>query len=291
MAKVKLGNNLINVGHIVGVNDKLEYVAPENNSNPKVEIRDEIVDSIYSDLAENLITANNIPPIDVIEDGNMYLLIDGQHRLEALLMYYSKNKELDAVVKVNVLDMDLAKGQVYKLKTSLDTNRGSLTEAETFNFIKSKLLTQFNDQELIGLLGTSHAKIIAMVKAIVSNSSCLAELVESGDLSVSEASKIAKKPIVKQEETAQRFVESKKSVGATKAKVEHGLAKERETCLSREKIVALLMESNYDILLDEDYESTYEGGYVEALITVLGMEGIPYPDLVENLDKMFNKAS
>lgn len=286
--KQALTNNLIPLSSIAGVDiGSFTYSDPDDFTNPKSFIRQDIVDSIVYALTNGTLIVENMQPVDVVPaeiadlktDTTLYVLGDGVHRVLALLQYYKDTSpdELDTwgMVKANKLTMNADSVRIHKLYMGLEDLSGKLSDAEIYNYLKDELLVKRMTKEALVDKLKGHARLIDMVKAISGGSKVLEEAVKGGDLTLKEAVKIAESTTVSSQAAAVvDKVENKKKKAESPAPKRRSSGEAKVTMLSRDSVLSLLFAGPWEEYIEGKQANEYELGRVEAFMEVLKLDAL-----------------
>lgn len=256
--------------------------------------------SLREDVLESLASVQAVTQLDPIliyrsNDGRIHVL-DGFHRLTAVLRKYQENAELWSKIPFRLFRGTEEDARFEAFKANLEDARSSLTPNEEFSAIKMWLDAGYEPEEIMTKIGRNAQNVrwVNKVKDIMGGGvPALQEAVESDQIDVTTAAKIARKVApAKQEEAIAKVVQAKNDgLTDTDARKAAGVARTKKV-LSEDMILTYLFEF-YDVdfaaaIENEEIDEIIYGQFI-AIKRVLQMDNLTDDEACEIFDDIMFK--
>jgi len=285
-------NNFIPIGNIYGVNvEKGTFVPHEDFKNVKLTERREIINNIKADAKGPL----DVDPIELFIDGGKIHVIDGFHRLTALVEL-AKECGTDAFDRIRFFKFVGTKEDALfeAIRKNLSDSRSPLNEREEYIAIKGLLSKGYKTQEIITRLGKTAdaARWVNKVSDIMNATPEVEQAILNDEMSVMTAVAIARKgDLAEQPEMVQEAIAAKQE-GLSELDIRKvaGVATERKKMITYPELLERIFsiyEPTWAIQeekkeIDENLE-----GQLTAYIEVLGLGMVNRTEAYRKLDELY----
>lgn len=282
-------NNFIPITDIYGVDVEKGVFNPHPDfTNVKLTERREIINNIKADAKGPL----DVDPIELFIEGGKVHVIDGFHRLTALVEL-ANECETDTFDRIRFFKFVGTKEDALfeAIRKNLSDSRSPLNEREEYLAIKGLLSKGYKTQEIITRLGKTAdaARWVNKVSDIMNATPEVEQAILNDEMSVTTAVAIARKgELSEQPEMVQEAVTAKQE-GLSELDIRKvaGVATERKKMIT----YAELLDAIFNIYEpswqhSEDIDENLEG-QLTAFFEVLGFGNLPREEQFGRLDVIY----